>query len=145
MKGWKASFLLVALGSVLLGRADVVPAKTTISVRTTARIDAKSPTENKSYSAVIDGDVLDATGRVLIPRGSQAKVILCESTHNTVVLDLESIEVNGRRYPVATNSEAVAIPAGYKGSLPPQTPVTFRLDEPVTIAATDSHRAEVRR
>jgi len=135
MRGWKASFLLVALGSILLGRGDVVPAKTTITVRTTERVEAKNPTENKSYSAVVDSDVADATGRVLIPRGSLAKLILCEATHNTVVLDLESIEVNGRRYPVATNSEAVAIPGGSKGSLPSQTPVTFRLDEPVNLAA----------
>ena len=132
MKGWTTSFLLIAWSGVLLAQT-VVPPKTAITVRTNERIDAKSPSESKIYSAVVDSDVVDRKGRVMIPRGSQAKLILCDATDNTVVVDLESLEVNGRRYRAVSKSEAVATPSAPKKALPPQTQVTFRLEQPLSI------------
>jgi hypothetical protein len=192
----KGSFLLIALSGVLLAQTDAVPAKTTIAVRTNERIDAKNPSDNRIYSGAVDSDVVDKNGRVMIPRGTRAELILRDSTENTVVLDLESIEMNGQRYPVASTPEAVATPLvaktgigankrtgkfvgcgaligaviggiaggppgaavgaaagagagavaqgtttqGHRIILPPETQITFRLDEPLKVAAADGQR-----
>lgn len=86
----------------------VLPAGTSISVRTDEAIDERNAAEGRTYSASIMQDVMDSTGKVVVPRGSQASLIirsLSEGgtlTSGNFVLDLESIRVNGRRYIVNT-------------------------------------------
>src|SRR5262249_30394235 len=79
----------------LLSQSDRVPAGTEVRVRTNERIEAGSPSDFRIYSASIDNDVRDRAGQVVIPRGSQAELILRNADANNVVLDLESITVNG--------------------------------------------------
>ena len=67
----KGSLLLIALSGVLLAQTDAVPAKTTIVVRTNERIDAKSRSDRR-INGVVDSDVVDKTGRVMIPPISSA-------------------------------------------------------------------------
>lgn len=105
---------LLKLGTLALGCAftvgaqtDRVPAGTEIAVRTNDSIDAKHPSDSRIYSAVVDRDVLDSSGRVVIPRGSNAELILRDASDREIVLDLESVDVNGRRYTVASSSERV--------------------------------------
>src|SRR5690349_3628971 len=99
--------LLVCLSLGLYAQVDRVPAGTSITVRTNDAIDARSPSDSRIYTGVVDRDVMDTSGRVVIPRGSDAELILRDASKNEIVLDLESVNVNGRRYAVSTSDEAI--------------------------------------
>jgi hypothetical protein len=89
----------------------VLPAGSSISVRTDEGINSDNASEGRTFSASIVQDVVDSTGTVIIPRGSPATLIVRQVNESgtlssgSYVLDLESIRVNGRRYVV--NAEDV--------------------------------------
>jgi hypothetical protein len=89
----------------------VLPAGSSISVRTDEGINSDNASEGRTFSASIVQDVADSTGTVIIPRGSPATLIVRRVNDSSTlssgsyVLDLESIRVNGRRYVV--NAEDV--------------------------------------
>ena len=99
--------LACAASLPVVGQTDRVASGTEITVRTNEAIDAKSPSESRIYTGVVDRDVMDNSGRVVIPRGSDAELIVRDVTSRDVVLDLESINVNGRRYVVSTTDKIV--------------------------------------
>src|SRR3982751_2288961 len=99
--------VLIAASSVLIAQTDRVPTGTQIVVRTNESIDAQHPSDSRIYTGVVDRDVTDNSGRVVIPRGSNAELIMRNSSNNEVVLDLESVNVNGRRYTVNSAPETV--------------------------------------
>lgn len=80
---------------------------TEISVRTNENIAASDANDGRFYSAQVNRDVMDQNGQVLIPRGSDAQLVVRRLSNNTLALDLQSISVNGRRYNV-DSAEAVA-------------------------------------
>lgn len=92
----------------LWAQTDRVPTGAEIVVRTNETIDAKRPSDSRIYSAVVDRDVTDTSGRVVIPRGSDAELIMRDSSDDEIVLDLESVNVNGRRYTVDTSAQTMA-------------------------------------
>jgi hypothetical protein len=47
-------------------------------------------------------DVVDTNGRIVIPRGSDARLIV-RNTGNQMALDLQSVNVNGQRYTLDTD------------------------------------------
>jgi hypothetical protein len=95
-------------GFALSAQVDRVPAGTEIVVRTNDNVDARHPSDSRIYSAVVDRDVTDRSGNVVIPRGSDAELIMRDASDSEIVLDLESVTVNGRRYSVNTASETVS-------------------------------------
>jgi hypothetical protein len=80
-----------------------IPSGTNIPVRTNETIDVRNSTDGRIYTGVVDRDVLDANGNVAIPRGSNAELIVRNVGSRELALDLESVDVNGRRYVVQTN------------------------------------------
>jgi hypothetical protein len=84
------------------GYAMEVPAGTEVAVRSNEAIDASDTSQGTSYSAQVDRDVLDTNGRVIIPRGSEARLVVRRVNGNTLALDLQSVRVNGRTYRVDT-------------------------------------------
>ena len=83
-------------------RGIMIPAGTTVSVRTNEPIDSRSVT-NTTYSAQVNQDVADANGNVVIPAGSEARLVVRQFRNSELGLDLQSIRVNERRYYVNTN------------------------------------------
>src|SRR5262245_63053964 len=57
---------------------------------------------------VVDEDVLGRRGNVAIPRGSDVEMIVKDTSGRDVVLDLDAIVVNGRRYSVETDEGVVS-------------------------------------
>jgi hypothetical protein len=102
-----ASILISTAGLSLFAQTDRVARGTEIVVRTSEVIDAKHPSDSRIYSASVERDVLDSSGNVAIPRGAEAELIMRDASDDTIVLDLESMNVNGRRYVVDTASETV--------------------------------------
>jgi hypothetical protein len=86
----------------------VIPANTEVSVRTNEPIQSTSADLNRYYSAVVDRDVTDSTGRVVIPRGSSAQLVVRDVTSGgatgsrQLTLDLQSVTVNGSTYYIST-------------------------------------------
>lgn len=86
--------------------AMVVREGTEIAVRTNETIDSTTSSEGRSFSGTVQEAVTDADGQVLIPRGSDARLIVRRvSTGGTtgspqLALDLDSITIEGHRYTV---------------------------------------------
>lgn len=127
---------------------------TTITVRPTEAIDVERK-DNRIYSAVVDQDVQADNGRLAIPRGSTAELIVRVARDNDLILDLESIVVNGQRYAVKTEPNRVesmqdgslvgAIVGAINGGqaqgravrIPRDTRLSFRLERPLDIGVAD--------
>ena len=87
----------------------VVPDGTKVAVRTEDTIDSAKATEGQTYAAEVADDVLDANGDVVIPRGSNAQIVIRSASKggkirgaSDLVLDLQSVSVEGQEYTVST-------------------------------------------
>ena len=88
-------------------RDIVIPAGTQLQVRTNQAIDSKVAAAGTTFSAEIANDVTDESGRVAIPRGSPAALVIKQAgagkiRSNNLVLDMQSVSVGGRPYDVET-------------------------------------------
>jgi hypothetical protein len=64
--------------------------------------------DGRIYSAVVDRDVLESsTGRVVIPAGSAVELEARDVRDGDLILDLDSVTVNGRRYGVRAAAERI--------------------------------------
>ncbi len=87
--------------------ATIVPG-TELWVRTDQRIDSGNAAAGATFPATIVQDVLDRDGNIVIPRGSPATLVVRQVnaggtlSNGNFVLDLDSIQVNGRRHVVST-------------------------------------------
>jgi hypothetical protein len=79
-----------------------IAAGTTLKIRTSEEI--KTSDSGKTFSAVVDQDVMGRNGQVVIPKGSNAELVVKKMSNNTLTLDLDSITVNGQRFGVQTES-----------------------------------------
>ncbi len=86
-----------------------LPAGTEINVMTNDTIDSATASAGQTFSADVASNVTDANGSVVIPKGSEAELVLRNvqsqgtvTGNSELVLDLQSVKVNGRRYTVST-------------------------------------------
>lgn len=108
----KVSFIAVLfLGMIAWAENKIIPSGTELEVRTAEAIDSKTAREGETFSAVMDRDIRDSSGTVLIPKGSETQLVLRSlSSGGTVgssqmVLDLYSVTIGGQQYwPVAAGS-----------------------------------------
>jgi hypothetical protein len=91
-----------------------IPSGTTVQVRATQPVKSSSY-DGRIYPAIVDNDVLDDQGRLAIPNGATAELMVRRTGDNEFVIDLESVTVNGRRYAVDANS-AVVVTSGDRDS-----------------------------
>jgi hypothetical protein len=87
----------------------VVPTDTKISVRADETINSATAAEAQTYAADVTDDVLDANGDVVIPHGSNARIVIRSASKggrirgaSDLVLDLQSVSVEGQKYLVST-------------------------------------------
>jgi hypothetical protein len=127
---------------------------TVIAVRTQDWINVERR-DNRVYTGIVDRDVRGENGRLAIPRGSAAELIVRVAPDNDLILDLESVVVNGQRYAIKTdanrfesqrdNSIVGAIVGAINGGqvrgrtvrIPRDTVVTFRLERPLDMGVAD--------
>jgi hypothetical protein len=86
-----------------------LPVGTEVSVRTEETIDSGKAAEGQTYAAEVTRDVVDAAGDVVIPRGSNAQVVIRSASKGgrirgsaDLVLDLKSVSVEGQEYALHT-------------------------------------------
>ena len=92
----------VFLAMQFAAKADTVSAGTQIQVRPDDEISVSHWDRGRIYPGHVSRDVAARDGDVAIPRGSYAELIVREVGPDRMVLDLESITVNGRRYVLDT-------------------------------------------
>jgi hypothetical protein len=127
---------------------------TNIKVRTNDSIDAEK-FDNRVYYGVVDQDVRGENGRLAVPRGSRVELIVRVMRDNDLVLDLESVNVNGQRYAIQTDKNHVeaqrdnslvgsilgAINGGQAQGravhIPRGAVLNFRIQTPLTMGAAD--------
>jgi hypothetical protein len=78
--------------------ARTISAGVNIPIRTSEAITS-SAEDGRIFRGVVDQDVFDVNGRIAIPRGSTAELMVKRDSGDLAV-DLESLTVNGERYAV---------------------------------------------
>jgi hypothetical protein len=80
-----------------------------VSVRTNELIDSGVAAEGQTFDAQVTRNITDADGDVVIPRGSRANIVIKSASkggkfrgQSDLVLDLQSVVINGRTYRVET-------------------------------------------
>jgi hypothetical protein len=79
---------------------------TSVPIRLTEGVDVERR-DNRVYHGIVDRDVRGDDGRLAIPRGAPVELIVRVMRDNDLVLDLESVTVNGRRYGIRTDATHV--------------------------------------
>jgi hypothetical protein len=97
--------------SAITTKTHSLPAGTQLSVRNEETIDSAKAVEGQTFAGEVTKDVKDADGNVVIPRGSNAQIVIRSASkggrfHGTsdLVLDLQTVSVDGRQYVVDTTS-----------------------------------------
>ena len=95
--------------AAIRSRTYTVAAGTAIPVRSEETIDSAVASPGQSYAAEVTKDILDAAGDVVIPRGSNAQIVIRSASKggrfrgaSDLVLDLDSVSVGGQRYELNT-------------------------------------------
>lgn len=126
---------------------------TVIPVRTTESIDVDKG-DYRIYHGIVDQDVRGDNGRLAIPRGSGVELIVRFSPDNDMVLDIDSVTVNGVRYAPQARKRIESRPdtslvGGIIGAInggqvrgqavrvPRDTVVTFRIQQPLAMGIAD--------
>ena len=118
-EGIKYQFPTSDIDAIVLNRAAstrpvstytlVIPIGTDLPVRTNENIDSTKSYEGQTYSASITEDVLDTAGKVAIPAGSSAQLIVRKITSGgaihspELVLDLYSVSIGKKEYGVISS------------------------------------------
>ena len=92
-----------------------IPAGAEVEIRTNEMIDSSATRSGQVFSASVNRNVTDGAGNVVIPTGAPAQLVIrSQSTggklgSGELLLDLESVQVDGRSYHVsATDLERKA-------------------------------------
>ncbi len=87
-----------------------LPVGAEIPVRAEETIDSSRASEGQTYAAEVAGNVLDAAGAVVIPEGSNAKIVIKSASKggrirgaSDLVLDLRAVSVEGQEYLIGTS------------------------------------------
>ena len=101
----KLSFTVVAAAGMLLYAGNLVQAQTIASgtrvdVRTDETIDVRDQVDGRVFTGSVANDVMDQSGRVVIPRGSRAELEVRRIGSNEMSVDLDSVTVGQERYSV---------------------------------------------
>jgi hypothetical protein len=127
---------------------------TLMAVRTTETIDADRR-DDRVYNGTVDQDVRGENGRLAIPRGAPVELIVRVEPDNDLVIDVDSVTVNGQRYALQTtanrqesvrdNSLVGSIVGAIQGGqaqgravrVPRESVLTFRIQRPLEMGVAD--------
>jgi hypothetical protein len=79
---------------------------TVVPIRTDQFINSER-SDGRIYTGTVADDIVDDNGRLAIPRGSTAELIVRVARDNDLILDLDSITVHGERYAVSVGAARV--------------------------------------
>lgn len=83
-------------------QAEPIPPGTEVAVRNDITIDVRDA-DGRVFAGFVARDVAAPDGRIVIPRGSTAELIVRRLGPHDFAIDLASVTVNGRRYSIDTS------------------------------------------
>lgn len=90
-----------------------IPAGATIEVRNNQTINSETAEVGQTFSGVVEREVVDTNGRVAIPRGANATLVVRSASgqgklqgRSDVAVDVSSVEVGGHHYRLETSGFA---------------------------------------
>jgi hypothetical protein len=107
-KGFLLALPLLLVGLQFFASAaevDRVAPGTEVSVRTDEPIEIHNWDRGRIYRGQLARDVYATNGDLAFPRGADAELIIRQVGDHEMVVDLEAIYVNGRRYLVDASSQ----------------------------------------
>jgi hypothetical protein len=138
-------------------RSTRIETGTILAVRTKQGIDSDRR-DYQVYTGIVDEDVRGDNGRLAIPRGSSVELIVRTNRDEDLIIDLESVTVNGQRYAIKTDPSRAesnrddslvgAIVGGLQGGetrgravrIPRDSVLNFRVRRPLDVAVPDRGR-----
>jgi len=95
--------------AAVTSKTYTLPAGTQIPVRNEETIDSGKAAEGQLFVADVTRDIRDSAGDVVIPRGANARIIIRSASKggkikgsSDLVMDLDSVTIDGRRYRLST-------------------------------------------
>jgi hypothetical protein len=79
---------------------------TVMTVRTNEPI-SEARADGRIFTGTVDQDVMGSRGEVAIPRGSNVELIVRVARDNDLILDLDSVTVDRRRYAISTDANRI--------------------------------------
>ncbi len=127
---------------------------TIIAVRTNEFISTDRG-DGRIYTGIVDQDVRGDNGRLAIPRGSRVELLARVAPDNDLILDLDSVTVNGDRYAIRSEPNRIesrrdanvvgAIVGALGGQvrgrnirIPRDSVLTFRIVRPLDMGVADT-------
>jgi hypothetical protein len=123
-----------------------------IPIRLNETIDVQRR-DNRVYYGIVDRDIRGDNGRLALARGSQAELMVRVAPDNDLILDLESVTVNGQRYAIRTDRNRIESQPNLVGTIfgavtnsevrgravrvPRDSVVNFRLQAPLEVGVED--------
>jgi hypothetical protein len=123
---------------------------TNVTVRTTEGIDVDRR-DDRVFRGIVDQDVRGENGRIAIPRGAPVELVVRVARDNDLIIDLNSVTVNGQRFAIPTDRNRVESQPDLVGSIigavsgeevrgravhiHPNALLNFRIDRPMEMAA----------
>lgn len=89
---------LILAGMQFAARADTIPPGTQLEVRPDGPVTVSKWDRGRIFTAHVARNVFARDGDVAIPEGSYAEMIVRQVGPDQMMLDLESVTVNGHRY-----------------------------------------------
>ncbi len=86
--------------------STTIEAGMTLSIRTNEAIRSKRA-DGRIFTGVVNDDVEGSNGHLAIPRGSNVELIVRVAQDQDLILDLESVVVDGRRYGIDVSPERI--------------------------------------
>jgi len=108
-----AGAIAIAPVHTVTAEAGVVPAGTSLLVRTKETVKTRRASRGTLYFANAAADILDQNGAVLIPTGSPIELVVHSLSYlgpggagmTLLTLDIDAVTVQDVRYPVETHDE----------------------------------------
>ena|SRR5258708_2570673 len=127
---------------------------TIIAIRTNEFISTDRG-DGRIYTGIVDQDVRGDNGRLAIPRGSRVELLARVAPDNDLILDLDSVTVNGDRYAIRSEPNRIesrrddnvvgAIVGALGGQvrgrnirIPRDSVLTFRIVRPLDMGVADT-------
>src|SRR6185437_3576454 len=87
-----------------------IPAGATLEVRNNEPIDSQTAEVGQTFSGVVEREVMDTDGRVAIPRGANATLVVRSASgqgklqgRSDLAVDLSSVEIGGHEHRLETS------------------------------------------
>lgn len=94
---------------VVTTRTYELPVGSEVSVRTNEAIDSATAQEGQTFDAQVTRSAKDANGDIVIPRGARTRIVIRSASKggrfrgtSDLVLDLQTVTINGKRYKIDT-------------------------------------------